>query len=197
MATIHGVITSMIQLMNGLVPAGVQSVHFWLVLLISFAITFILLQLIPVFQNHRGSAFIVAAVISYFVAGSAFATIIIAKLFPNVGIALMAILGLLMVVALLSPNSLKSGTSWTPVIVIIALIFVIWATYSSVAPQLQAAGVISSTGEGGGISNQDVASIIVVLLIIGVIWKLVSPPSKPKDRDLLGKFITALSGKEW
>jgi hypothetical protein len=196
MATIHGIIVSMAQMLNALVPAGVQSVHFWLVLLMSFAITFILLQLIPLFSDHRGSAFIVAAIISYFVAGSAFATIIIAKLFPNVGIALMAILGLLMVISLLSPNSLKGGTSWTPIVVIIALIFVIWATYSSVAPQLQAAGIISSTGEGG-VSNQDVAAIIVVLIVIGVIWKLVSPPSKPKSNNFFDALFNYAKGKNW
>lgn len=194
MATIHGVLTTIAKMMGGLVPAGVQPVHFWLTLLISFAIIFIILQMLPLFSDHRGSAFIVALVTSYFVAGSAFATLIIAKLFPNVGIALMAILGLMMVIALLSPKSIESGTSWTPLIVIIAVVFVIWATYSSVAPQLQAAGIIS-LGEGGSVSNEDVATIITAIVIIGIIWALVRTP--PDQESFFEKLVKGLKGKTW
>jgi len=177
MATIHGVLLSIAKMMGGLVPTGVQPIHFWLTFIISFAIIYVISLMLPIFKEHKGASFVVAAVTSYFVAGSAFATLIIAKLFPNVGIAIMAILGFMMVIVLLSPDSMKQGTSWTPLIVIIAMVFVIWATYSSVAPQLQAAGIISS-GSGGNISNEDVATIIAAIVIIGIIWALVRTPNK-------------------
>jgi len=192
MATIHGVLVSLAKMMGGLVPTGVQPIHFWLTFIISFAIIYIISLLLPIFKDHRGAAFIVAAVTSYFVAGSAFATLIIAKLFPNVGIAIMAILGFMMVVALLSPSSLKGGSSWTPLIVILAIVFVIWATYSSVAPQLQAAGIISSGGTGN-ISNEDVATIIAAIIVIGIIWAIVRVPHQ--DHPYLDNMFNYLKGK--
>ena len=195
MVTVHGVLTSMLNMLAGLVPVGVQPVHFWLTLLVSFAITYVILLLLPIFRDHRGAGFIVAAVISYFVASSAFATVVIAKLFPNVGIALMAILGLLMVIAILSPNSIKSGsTRATPIIVIIAIIFVIWATYSSVASEFQ----VGTGGGGVGVTNSDVATIIAILIIIGIIAIIVSPSKSGGSRsDRIGKFFDWLGGSGW
>ncbi|MCD6576227.1 MAG: hypothetical protein J7K73_03645 [Nanoarchaeota archaeon] len=196
MVTLSGVVQNLWGMAVGLVPAGVQPIHFWLTFMITLAIVFLLLQFIKIFEDHRGSAFIVAVVISYFVASSAFATIIIAKLFPNVGIALMAILGLMMVIALLSPSSISGGTNWSRLIVLIALVFVIWATYSSVAPELQAAGVISSTGGGGvSISDQDAATIVAALIVIGVVYMIVSP-KKDNRKSFLRDFFNALKGKE-
>jgi hypothetical protein len=192
MVTIHGVLASFFSMVNSIVPAGIKPVHFWLTLLITFAIVFMLVQFIPIFNNNRGVAFIVAAVVSYFVASSAVATIVIAKLFPNVGIALMAIFGLLMVIAFLSPSSLSSGTTGTRIIVLIAMIFVLWATYAAVTPELQQRGLLPSEGNGQPVvSNSDVSMLIAVLIIIGVIWILVAPPKKPSSKPF-ERFIDAL-----
>ncbi len=193
MVSISGIAGSMVNMLSGLVPMGVDPIYFWLTLVVTFAITFLLLLLVPLFQNHRGSAFVVAGVISYFVASSAFATIIIAKLFPNIGLALMAILGLLMVVALLSPNSLNSTSSYTTIVILIAIAFVIWMTYSSVAPQLQAAGFISPS-MGTSISNNDAATIIAAVIVIGVIWVLVHP--KGQAISSLGDILSKLKIKK-
>ncbi len=193
MVTISGILSSMGKLLQGFVPIGIDPVYFWATLLISFGIIYLLLQLLPLFKESRGIAFIVAAVISYFVASSAFATIIIAKLFPNIGIAIMAILGLLMVIAFLSPDAFEGGLRAAPFIAIVAFIIVIFLTYSAVAPELSAAGYISE-GTGVSISDDDVAMIMAAIIVIGIIWAIVGTKKPEKDYLKLPKWIF---GKGW
>jgi len=194
MVTIAGVLTSMAEILKALVPAGIEPINFWLIFLVTFAISFIALLLLPIFKNARGIVFIIAIVIAYFVASSAVATIIISKLFPNIGLALMAILGLLLVIAVLSPKSLEKGTSWTPLIVIIVIIFIIYMTYTSVVPQLQAAGYISKS-TGVTITDDDVATIIAAIVVIGLIYMVVR--SKPTEESAFDKILKYLKGKSW
>ncbi|MCD6547417.1 MAG: hypothetical protein J7K22_02580 [Nanoarchaeota archaeon] len=194
MVTIAGVLTSMAEILKALVPAGIEPINFWLIFLVTFAISFIALLLIPIFKNARGIVFIIAIVIAYFVASSAVATIIISKLFPNIGLALMAILGLLLVIAVLSPKSLEKGTSWTPLIVIIVITFIIYMTYTSVVPQLQAAGYISKS-TGVTITDDDVATIIAAIVVIGLIYMIVR--SKPTEESVFDKILKYLKGKSW
>ena len=193
MVSISGIAASMGTMLKGLAPMGVDPIYFWLTLAITFAVTFLVLLLVPLFRDHRGAAFVVAGVISYFVASSAFATIIIAKFFPSIGLALMAILGLLMVVAMLSPGSFDSMSSYTTIIVLVVMAFVIWMTYSSVAPQLQAAGLISSN-TGLSISNNDAATVIAAVIVIGVVWVLVHP--KGQAASSLGDILSKLKLKK-
>lgn len=195
MVTISGVFSSIFEILKNLVPVGVDPIYFWLTLILSFGIIFLLLQLLPLFNDKRGIAFIVALVMSYFVASSAFATIVIAKLFPNIGLAIMAILGLLMVIALLSPGSFKGGLKFTVPIALVAFIFVIFMTYSSVAPELAKAGFISP-GLGTTISDNDVAMVIAAIIVVGLLYMLVAP--KGDGTSTFGdKFFKLMGQKGW
>ncbi len=181
MVTITGIFTSMIDILAALSPIGVEPIHFWLTALISFAVIFMLAQAVPALKENRMVALIIAIVVSYFVASSAYATLIISRLFPNVGIALMFILGFMMVIALLSPDSLKEGTTGVKFIVVFVFLLVIWFTYTAVAPELEAAGFIS--GAGMNISSTDAAIVIVVLVAVGIIYSLVSE-KKPGKKSI-------------
>jgi len=194
MVTVSGVLGSIFDILKNLVPIGVDPIYFWLTLVVTFGLTFLLLQLIPLFKNSRGIAFIVAIVMSYFVASSAFATVIIAKLFPNIGLAIMAILGLLMVLAFISPDSFKGGLSYTPIIAVVVFIIIIVMTYGSVAPELAKAGFIAPE-IGVSISDNEVAMVIAAIIVIGLLWMLVSPPKKDEGGGLFKAFWDAAKGK--
>ena len=196
MVTISGVFGSIFYILKNLVPVGVDPVYFWLTLIVSFGMIFLLLQILPLFKDKRGIAFVVALVMSYFVASSAFATIIIAKLFPNIGIALMAILGLLLVIALLSPGAFEGpGLRFTIPIAIVAFIFVIVMTYGSIAPELAKAGIITP-GIGTAISDSDVAIVIAAIIVIVLLYMLVAP--KREGPSSFGdKFFKLMGQKGW
>ena len=193
MVTITGVATSLMEMLKGIVPIGVDPIYFFATFLIMFSILFVVLQLIHFFKDSKFIAFIVAAVISYFAASSAFVTIIVAKLFPNVGLVIMAILGLLIVVAFVSPDSMKSGQmSGKPFIIIVAFIIIIYLTYSYAAPELRASGFISNE-LGTTISDSDMSIVIAGVIVIGIIYAIVSS-GKPRVRG--GRALEYLFGRE-
>ena len=195
MVSVVGVLNSIWGILASISPIGIEPVLFWLTFLLSFGIIFLLLQLLPLFEEKRGIAAIVGLVMAYFVASSSFAVIIISRLFPNVGLALMGILGLLMVVALISPASIKKGEfTMAPVIVIVAFVIVIWLTYSAVSPELAAAGVISESA-GTSITNQDVAAVAIILVIIGLLWWVFREPKKKDNKA--EQALKWLFGKKW
>ena len=196
MVTVTGVFTSLIEVLGLIVPVGIQPVYFWLTALITFGIVFMLVQQIPTFERNRGVAFVIALVTAYFVAASAVATLVISKLFPSVGIVVMFLLGFLMIIALLSPNSFKKGTTATRLITLIAMLFIIFMTYSAIAPELQATGVISES-MGTSLSATDVAILIVVIAVIGVIYMIVSPPKSDGGESTFKKAFKSMFSKEW
>ena len=192
--SVTGIFDSMLGILTGFVPIGVTPIYFWLTLVISLGIIFLLMQNLPFFKDSRGIAFIVSAIIAYFVASSAFATIIIAKLFPSIGLAIMAILGLLMVIALLSPKSFEGEEGfmpYAPIIVIIVFLVIIWMTYSAAAPELSAAGFISKS-TGIAISDSDMALVIVAIAVIGGLWLVFKPKSRTGSEGLK-KFWEVIS----
>ena len=177
MGFVTEVMNSMFKILQGFVPIGVDPIYFWLTFIIAFAMIFLILIMLPFFQESRGLAGLVALVISYFTASSAFVTIIIAKLFPNVGLVIMGILGIMLVVGLLAPNSFDEGMIAAPFILIVAVVIILWLTYSFVAPELQAAGFISE-GLGTSIGSEDVAMVIAALIVIGIVFSIMKPANK-------------------
>lgn len=186
MVTISGVFGEMWDVLGSMAPVGVNPVYFWATALITFALIFIAIQLLPFMQKNKAVAFIAALVFAYFTASSAFVTIIVAKLFPNIGLVLMAILGLLLVVAFISPESVKEGKfTGTKFIAIFAFLVIIWLTYTFAAPQLLAQGYITSTVTGS-ISEEDLAIVLIILVVIGLLSMLTKKKSKDKS---IGKKI--------
>ncbi len=195
MATIVGVLSAMWDLLAALSPLGVEPMLFWLTLLLSFGIIFLLLNLLPLFKDKKGIAAIVGLVMAYFVASSSFAVIVISRLFPSVGIIIMFLLGLLMLVAVISPKSIRKGEfTAAPIIIVIGFLIALWLTYTAVAPELAAAGHISPRGVG--ISTEDIAAIFLIVIVLGVLWMVFRTP-KVKEETGPEKMFKWLFGKKW
>lgn len=187
MVSVSGVLGGVFDILKSFVPIGVDPIYFFATFIIMFSVIFVVLGLIHFFQGNKFISFLVAAVISYFAASSAFVTVIISKLFPSVGLVMMGILGLLLVVAFVSPGSFSGqGMAGKPLIVIIAFIIIIYLTYSYAAPELQKNGFISDS-LGTTVSDQDVSIIIAIVIVLGVIYAIVSsskPPGGPRSAML-------------
>ncbi|MCW1296211.1 MAG: hypothetical protein OH319_00835 [Candidatus Parvarchaeota archaeon] len=155
-----------------IVPGGINPVAFYTVFIISFAVLFLLLEQIHLFakasepEKARGARLIIALILAYFVASSTLAVTVITKLFPNMGIAILAMLAFLLVVGMISPEGYKKTSV---LVLLIALIFVFWSTWTAAVQEL-----------GTGISipvqltSQDWGIIIAVAIFIFVVYVLMS-----------------------
>lgn len=194
MVSVSGVFGSMWELLKAVVPQNVDPVLFFATFIISAALIFVVIQTIKFFQESRGTALIISLILAYFTASSAFVTVIVSKFFPNVGLVMMAILGIMLVIVFVSPDSAKEGFSGSPIIIIIAFVVIVALTWSFAAPELQAAGVIGS-GTGSSITNEDTALIIFVIMMMGFMYFLFKGPKKEKGR--LDQLLDWSKGKKW
>jgi hypothetical protein len=196
-ASVAGVITSMWSMLQQVVPKSVEPVLFFLTFLLTLVVVFLVLQQISFFQKSRGIAFIAALVFAYFTASSVFVTVLVSKLFPNIGLAIMAIMGIMLVVVFLSPGSLKEGFAGTPIIVIAVFIITMWLTWTFAAPELERTGALSaiSGATGFAINNEDTAVIIVAIVILMVFYFIFKTPNK--DTEGRGAFAKWLTGEKW
>ena len=176
------------KILTTLTPAGVEPVYFYSTFMIVLALSYMLFYtLIPPLKGHKGVSFIVSVVFAYFAASSAFVTVIVSKLFPNVGLVIMAVLGILLVIAFVTPGSF--GTKGTPaanLIMLVGFIFIIFATYTFAAPELTAKGYLPSGGGGVAITAEDWAIIIILMIVIIGLYMMFRTPSTagegPGDR---------------
>jgi hypothetical protein len=185
---LEGIFENVIRILNSITPVGVEPVYFYSTFMLVLSLTYMLFyNLIPVFQKNKGVSFIAAVVFAYFAASSAFVTIIVSKLFPNVGLAIMAILGILLVVAFVTPKSFTDkGTPAANLIMLGAVIFIIFATYTYAAPELAAQGYISPN-LGTNISSEDWAIIIIMIVVIGGLYMMFRPA--PTGTSNLERFM--------
>lgn len=197
MVSITGVVKSMWDIMLQLVPKGVDPVLFYLTFILSLALIFVILQLIQFFREKRGTAFIIAVIIAYFTASSVFVTVLISKLFPNIGLAIMALLGIMLVAVFLSPNSMKEGFTGTPIIVIAVFIITMWLTWTFAAPELEKTGALGaiSTATGFAIDNEDTAVIVFGIIVLFVLYMVFRTPDNQDGKG--GKLLKWLTGEKW
>jgi len=178
MASLTGIVTSAWDMLKWLVPSGVEPVLFFTTFLITAALVFAIMQMIEFFKTNRPVSFVIALVVAYFTASSAFVTIMVSKLFPNIGLAIMAIVGVMLVLVFLAPDTFKEGLGVSPIIGIGIFIVIIWLTWIFAAPALENAGVLDTirTSTGFGITNEDVALVITVAIIVGGLYFLFRGP---------------------
>jgi hypothetical protein len=181
-----------IRILSLIVPTGVEPVLFYATFLVVIAISYLLFYtLIPITKEHKVLSLIISLVFAYFAASSAFVTVIVSKLFPNVGLVLMAILGLLLVIAFISPGTFGSeGTPGANLIMIAAFIFLVYATYVYAAPELIKQGYLPS-GPNFIISASDWAIIIIGIIVIGgIVWMFGSREPGGTSADKFVKWLT-------
>jgi hypothetical protein len=77
-----------------LAPPNSNPVFFFGTFLLAFAILFVALSKVPMFQDNKWkpAQLLIAIIIAYFAASSAFTTVLLAELFPNFAIVIVAIL---------------------------------------------------------------------------------------------------------
>ncbi|MDD5182269.1 MAG: hypothetical protein PHC66_03805 [Candidatus Nanoarchaeia archaeon] len=179
MSVITEVLSTVWDVLKAIVPSGVEPILFFTTFLITAVLVFSIVQLIEFFKTNRPLALISAVVIGYFTASSVFVTIMVSKLFPNIGLAIMAILGVMLVLVFLAPNKFKDkGMGISIPIAIAVFAVIIWLTWVFAAPALESAGILSQIRgvTGFGITNEDVAVVIVALVIIGGLYFLFKGP---------------------
>ena len=179
---IIGILDQMWYLLEQIAPTGANPVVFWLGFILVFALTYLLLSLTHIFKDHNGINFIVSLVISYFAAGSAFASIFLAEFFPNLTVALWAILGLLMVMVVAGFKGKSS--SLLAIGAFIAMLFVIFGTWQAVSARM---GIPSGAY---GLSSEDIAALALLGFIGLILYFAFKPPNQNEDKwELLGKLL--------
>ena len=185
---LEGIFENVIRILNLITPVGVEPVYFYSTFMLVMSLVYMLFYtLVPPLKGHKGVSFIASLTFAYFAASSAFVTVIVSKLFPNVGLAIMAILGILLVVAFVTPKSFgDKGMPAANLIMLGAVIFIIFATYTYAAPELAAQGYISPS-LGTNISSEDWAIIIIMIVVIGGLYMMFRPA--PTGTSNLQRFM--------
>ena len=156
------ILEQMWVILGQIVPTGANPVIFWLSFILVFALTYLLLSLTHIFKEHNGLNALVSLVIAYFAAGSAFASIFLAEFFPNLTIALWAVLGLLMVLIVAGFGG--KGSSFLAVAGFIAMLFVIFGTWQAVSAKM------NIPSGAYGLSSEDWAALALVGFIILILY---------------------------
>lgn len=195
MATISGILMSMWGILKFLVPTGVEPILFFTTFLLTAVLVFTIVQTIAFFRENRAVSAVIALVVAYFTASSVFVTIMISKLFPNIGLAMMAIIGVMLVVVFLAPEKFKEGLGISPLIGILIFLVIIWLTWIFAAPALESAGILATIqgATGFGISSEDVALVLVIIGIVAGIYFLFKGPKRDDDDEGFFKKLIRVS----
>lgn len=161
-------------------PAGVTGIEFISVFLIVYAITILLLSNIHFLKENRPAQLILALVIAFFTASSAFSVILITKLFPNVGAVTIIIISFLVVMALIPEE--KRGFTLGPLLTIAGIGLVAYFTWTSMAGTLSLEGLNLPT-----LTRNEVYGIIFIAIFIGFILLIFLAGGKSKG--IKGKKI--------
>jgi hypothetical protein len=171
-----------------IVPGGINPVAFYTVFIISFAVLFLLLEQIHLFtkaaepEKARGARLIIALILAYFIASSTIAVTVITKMFPNMGIAILAMLAFLLVVGMISPEGYKKTSV---LVLLIALIFVFWSTWTSAVQELGTEVKVPIE-----LTSQDWGIVIAVAIFVFIVYMLLSfgKPSESYGDKILKLF---------
>jgi len=190
LATISGIVVSAWDILKAIVPTGVEPVLFYTTFIITAALIFAIAQVITFFKDNKALAMIIAVVISYFTASSAFVTIMVSKLFPNIGLAIMAIVGVMLVLVFLAPEKFKEGLGVSPVIGLGIFLVIVWLTWIFAAPALESSGILAQidSATGFGVSNEDVTILIIAAVVIGGLFFLFKSKDDTQE-SLFDKFF--------
>ena len=110
-----------------LAPPNSNPVFFWGTLLLAFTILYVALNKVTLFQEDRWkpAQIIIALIMAYFAASSAFTAVLFAELFPNFAIVVVAILVFLILAGMIG---FDFGNRTVMVIMLIAIIWLFMTT---------------------------------------------------------------------
>jgi hypothetical protein len=186
------IIADMMAFINNLlapiVPAGVTGVQFISVFLLVYAIIFLLTSQIHILKDNRMAAVMFALVIAFFTASSAFSVLLITKLFPNVGMITMIMIGFLAVIAIIPKEEGVGKLTFGPLLTLAGIALVAYFTWTSMA------GTISLEGLNlPELSKTEIYGIVFLLLLFGFILLIYLSGKKPRERQISKHFLRDLS----
>ncbi len=181
MGVVVDVVGQIWNILAQIVPRGMDPVIFWLSFIIVFVITYIVLTMTHVFKEHNGLAALVAMIIGYFGAASAFSSIFMAYFFPNLTIGLWALLGISMV--LIVAGYKGKGGGLLGIAAFIVVMFVIFATWEGASAKL---GIPSGAL---GLSAQDYAVLIIFGFFAILGYFAFKKPEKKSAFEKLEEFL--------
>ena len=191
MGVVVGIVDDIWNILVQMVPRGMDPVIFWLSFLIIFALTYLVLIMTHIFgkkgEEHKGIAALVAMIIAYFAAGSAFSSIFMSYFFPNLTIGLWALLGISMV--LIVAGFKGKGGGLLGIIAFIVVMFVIFATWQGASAKL---GIQSGAL---GLSAEDYAMLVILgfFALLGY-YAFKSPSQQESVWDKMEKFFGGKHG---
>lgn len=147
---------------QAITPAGTSPEFFWPTFLLVFAVVYTLLEKTRIFGEtgeKKGTYLVIGLIISYFTASSAFATMIISKMTPQLGMILTAVLFFLLIFAFLMGGNHPFGdASLRYVMYFFMIVGAAWLFF----------GTFLSLPAGAGVSLPALTTFDVGLIIIGV-----------------------------
>lgn len=190
MGFIEDAIANIDNMLKPLAPAGVGGIAFAAVFLLIYGIIFAGLELVHFLgPNKRGLRAIISLVAAYFTSTSTFATVLISKVFPNLGIAVVGIAVFLIIVGLVFGSSRGEEKKLVPYLIILGFIgFVVWNAWNDTAIQL--------TGEGLQLPNlgsQEWGLIIFVIIFLAIILIITGVGGGEGDHSVFKGFKDIIS----
>ncbi len=174
-----------------LTPPGVSGMEFVTVFLVIYAIVFLVLERIKFLKDNRGARLMLALAVAYFTASSAFATILISKLFPHLGMVTVALLMFLIIGGVLSKDEegFYNVGGWLRLLIALGAIgAVIIFTWISVAGEISLKGLAIPE-----ITGIDWGSLIMFgIFIFVIILIFVSGPKEKKGKESFLKKLGEL-----
>ena len=162
-------VTAIWQGFSTITPAGVAAEFFWPTFILIFAMIYTLLGKVSIFGdiqtgNAKALYLLVSLIFAYFTASSAFATLIISKMTPQLGMVLVAVLVFLLIFAALSGEGDLSNQKW--LMSLLLVIGVIWVFGQTI---LEVTGINLDPG-GFGLTQSDMGIIVAFVVIIAVMY---------------------------
>ena len=157
---------------------------FILPLLLIFAVVYGILSQMHIFKESRGINVIIALVLGLLAIRFRFFTDFLAEIAPRLGVGLVIILTLIILIGLFTPEG-WGGIFGLILMGVGGVIFIIIVA--------QTFDVFGSLGFGGAGSNDLIAYVVLVVLLIGVIVAVAAGgKTEPTDSKIWGKKIANL-----
>lgn len=191
MTLISNAFTTLDTILAPITPAGVTGMQFLSVFLIVYAISILTLSRVHVLKDNKPSQLIIALFLAYFTSSSTFSVIFITKLFPGLGMVSMGIIAFLTILSMLTPGKELQKIKWAPIMVIIAMAFILLNVWSGMAESIQLQGILMPQ-----LAQNEWFTLIFIGIFIGVIL-LVSFTGKGKGPENFGtRLIKMMRGDE-
>jgi hypothetical protein len=172
MGTITDFVQQIMDAFMGFSAPGIDPMLFFGTLFLIFAILWMALKKVKLFGTENDIVNgLIALIIAYFAASSSFTTVLLASIFPNFSIAVVAIIVFLIIIAVVSGD--EAGFADKRVPYFITAVIILWFMYLT----LNQIGAMPEIGISGGMfwESWDATDWFIVILLVGGIIYFLKP----------------------